>query len=149
VTIRSLIAFFLFVAAGVFSSAARADEINLFDSNGQPTAYIAIEDDERTLYLWEGKAVAYIDYDGAGLLDVFGFNGKHLGWFIDGVLRDHDGNAACATKQRVGRAVTEPPKPFKRQKPYLNFRDFAPQVPNFTGAWSGAPCRALLMKGAN
>src|SRR5262245_22862705 len=82
---RDFIALLLFAAALAFPRAAIADEeINLFDSDGRPVAYI-VADDERTLYLWEGKAVAYLDYDGAGELDVFGFNGKHLGWFIGGV----------------------------------------------------------------
>jgi hypothetical protein len=147
---RSFSALFLFAVAFVFSGAAVAeDEINPFDADGRPTAYIVVADEERTIYLWEGKAVAYLDYNEAGDLDVFGFNGKHLGWFIDGLLRDHDGNVACAVKQRVGRPVTEPPKPFKRQKPFLNFRNFPPLLPTFTDAWSATSCWALLKTGAN
>ena len=147
---RSLIAFFLLIATAVFSFAAFADEeINLFDSDGRATAYIVAGEEERTIYLWDGKAVAYLDYDAAGVLDVFSFKGAHLGWFVDGVLRDHDGNAACVVKRRMQRNVVEPPKPFKRQKPILNFRDFAPQQPSFNDAWSGTSCHALLSKGAN
>jgi hypothetical protein len=61
-------------------------EISLFNKNGDAVAYMA-DDYDRTIYLWEGQQVAY-------LLDdryVFGTNGKHLGWFIDGVIFNSGG----------------------------------------------------------
>jgi len=43
-----------------------------------------------TIYLWDGKPVAYFSRENA---DVYGFNGMHLGWFVGGIVRDHVGNA--------------------------------------------------------
>lgn len=54
-------------------------ETTLYDKHGQPTAYIAT--DKETIYLWNGKAAAYIQDD-----KVFGFNGRHLGWTKTGVF---------------------------------------------------------------
>ena len=60
-------------------------EISLFDQKGNSVAYIA-EDGEGTIYLWNGVAVAYLVQE-----KVYGFNGHHLGWFDDGVMRDLKG----------------------------------------------------------
>lgn len=56
-------------------------ETTLYNKNGKPVAYIA--DDGETVYLWDGRAVAY-------LLDdrVYGWNGKQLGWFDNGTIFD-------------------------------------------------------------
>jgi hypothetical protein len=44
-----------------------------------------------SLYDGSGKPVAYLDSDAAepGGFMVYGFNGKHLGWFVNGVIWDH------------------------------------------------------------
>ena len=67
---------FLFLFSMLITSTSFGDsEISLFNSNGEAVAYIAVDDD-LTIYLWSGDPVAYIDDE-----DVYGFNGKHLGWF--------------------------------------------------------------------
>jgi hypothetical protein len=85
----------------VFSSravgAASEEELSLFDSTGAPVAYIAIADDH-TIYLWDGKPVAYLSPSGSDGWHVYGFAGDHLGWFEQGILCDHNGNAVGATK---------------------------------------------------
>ncbi|MBI1752741.1 MAG: hypothetical protein HY014_14915 [Acidobacteria bacterium] len=58
----------------------------LYDLNGQAVAYIA-DDGERTICLWNGLAVAYIDEQ----LDCYGWNGQCLGWIEGGVLFDDRG----------------------------------------------------------
>jgi hypothetical protein len=54
----------------------------LYDGRGQPTAYFE-DDGERLIYLWSGYAVAYLVGD-----LVYGWNGRHLGWYREGVLYD-------------------------------------------------------------
>ena len=49
-------------------------EETLFDSGGKPIAYID-HADEATIYSFAGKPLAYLGGD-----NIFGFNGKHLGW---------------------------------------------------------------------
>ncbi len=48
-------------------------------------AYIA-EDGEQSIYLWAGHAVAYVVEE-----KNYGWNGKHLGWFVDGIFYDGHG----------------------------------------------------------
>lgn len=63
-------------------------ERTLYDAQGSPVAYIA-DDGQRTICLWDGDAVAYIDER----LDCYGWNGQYLGWIEDGVLFDAQGQS--------------------------------------------------------
>jgi hypothetical protein len=101
-----------------------------------------------TIYLWSGKPVAYLTRDSAGGFHVYGFNGNHVGWFVRGVVWDHDGNASCAVKERLQFTELEPLKSFKQFKPFKSFKEFAPFRPFFTTSWGDTPCRFLLAEGA-
>lgn len=68
-------------------------EIILYNKNGEPVAYIA--DDGETIYLWNGHAVAYLYKD-----KVYGWNGKHLGWFVDGIIYDLRGLIVCFIRSK-------------------------------------------------
>ena len=43
----------------MMASPATGQEISLYAGNGEPVAYIAVNDD-RTIYLWDGEPVAYL-----------------------------------------------------------------------------------------
>lgn len=58
----------------------------LFDQRGVAVAYIA-PDYHETIYLWSGLPVAYLHE----AKHVYGVNGRHLAWLIDGVIFDHNG----------------------------------------------------------
>jgi hypothetical protein len=132
--------------AGLFSSAAAAQEVSLFDQSGKPQAYIAL-DDEMTIYLWSGTPVAYLkDGDGGGY-DVYGFNGKHLGWFTAGVIWDHHGDASCATQDRLRSTQYEQYKSYKQYKPYKSYTEYAPYRPHFSNGFGDTPCQFLLAGG--
>ncbi len=73
-------------------------EETLYSVNGEPVAYIS-DALTKAIYLWDGHPVAYL-YD----YHVYGFNGLHLGWFIDGIVYDADG-------KRVGFTSTYCPVP--------------------------------------
>jgi hypothetical protein len=122
------------------------DDVALFDGRGKAIAYIAL-DDEMTIYLWGGKPVAYLDRETAGGYNVYGFNGKHLGWFVGGVLRDHNGDAMCATEEQLQQTEYEPFKAFKGFKPFKAFQEFAPFRPSFSSSWSDTPCKIALAEG--
>ena len=74
----------------IYSDLFAQDEISLFNHDGEAVAYIDSEDDDLTIYLWSGRPVAYL-FSKSGEFHVYGFNGTHLGWFIDGIIRNHDG----------------------------------------------------------
>lgn len=121
------------------------DEITLFDARGRATAYIALQD-ELTIYLWNGEPVAYLDQEGEEF-NVYGFNGKHLGWFVDDVVWNHNGNAACATRERLRSTEFEPYKSFKQFKPFKSFKEFAPFRPFLSNSFGKIPCLFLLKSG--
>ena len=126
--------------------AIAGNEIALFNGRGKATAYIDL-DDEFTIYLWSGKPVAYLKRDSAGGFHVYGFNGKHLGWFVDGVIWGHDGNASCAVEEKLKNTEFEPFKSFKKFKPIKSFEEFAPFRPFFTNSFGDKPCRYFLAEG--
>lgn len=66
-------------------------QITLYDKNKEAVAYIDYSDDS-TIYLFEGEPVAYIESEE----QVYGFNGRFLGWYLDGVLYDQTYNVVGA-----------------------------------------------------
>src|ERR1035437_161253 len=134
----------MFVTLFVTSARAEDDEeVSLFSGVGKAEAYIAIAD-ELTIYLWSGKPVAYLETDSDGGYHVYGFNGKHLGWFVKGVMRDHKGVAFCAVKHAVKTTDSEPYKSYKQYKPYKAYTQYAPYRPYFSNSFGDTPCRVLL-----
>ncbi|HEY5653928.1 MAG TPA: hypothetical protein VIR63_06135 [Pontiella sp.] len=61
-------------------------ETTLYDAKGHAVAYI-VEDGQSSIYLWDGHAVAYLVDENK----VYGWNGQHLGWFEEGIMRDIEG----------------------------------------------------------
>jgi len=142
-----------FIVCSVILTSATAtlpqdEEISLYDSDGTPVAYVAFGDDAPTIYMWSGKPVAYLaDTSGDGF-SIYGFNGKHLGWFVKGIARDHDGDAACGIRQAVDSPKLEPIKSLKELLPLKSLKELEPLRPIFTVQWSGTPCAAFLYQGA-
>ena len=91
---RPLLAFLLMLLVGSTSGAAPS-ETSLFSADGTPAAYLA---EGSTIYLWKGEPVAYLAPDEDSGFHVYNFNGKHLGWYVNGVVRDHKGTAVGARK---------------------------------------------------
>jgi hypothetical protein len=142
--------YFLALAVVILCQSATAgsdDEVTLFNGAGKAEAYIALSE-EMTIYLWGGKPVAYLKEDSAGGYHVYGFNGKHLGWFVKGVVRDHQGNGACAIKEALRNTEYEPYKSYKEYKPYKSYTEYAPYRPYFSNSFGDIPCRFLLAAGA-
>jgi len=141
--VKRFVFFVLFALAGALSF---AQEISLFDYNGRATAYIA-GDGNNTIYLWNGRPVAYIFFD-KGDYHIYGFNGRHLGWFDEGIVRDNRGEAVGAEKSaHPKRTRAEPEKSAKREKPVASLRGFAPIKPVFSKKWSKTSLNIMLSQG--
>jgi hypothetical protein len=118
-------------------------DIELFDRDGKPVAFISMDYDAR-IYQWNGTGVAYI-YDES---HIYGVNGKHLGWFIDGVIYDNNGKRAgfisstCPIGIQKGTGKGEK-KPF----PEIRSRWKAPPMPNLSYDYSGLSLAELLYQG--
>ena|SRR4028118_1190720 len=120
-----------------------AEETTLYDATGKPVAYID-HDNESTIYSFDGKPLAYIDTNG----HVYGFNGKHLGWFQGNIIWDHDGNRAGFTKDTSPVYTQyEPYKGHKQYKPYKGYKEYAPFQPFKSSSTSKQPLIELLARG--
>jgi hypothetical protein len=117
-------------------------EISLFDSLGKPVAYIAT-DEENTIYSWDGVPTAYVDGE-----DVYGFNGRHLGWFEEGIVWNHNGAQVGFLNHTLPVfAQFEPFKAFKQFKPFKAFKEFAPFKPFQQQRASQTPLAIYLASG--
>lgn len=121
-------------------------ELSLYDGNGQASAYIALDND-LSIYLWSGEPVAYLSKNGSSEFDVYGFNGKHLGWFTEGVMRDHSGYAVCAVESAIRYHKLEPLKGLRSLTPLKSLEELAPLKPFFTNEWTGLSCTYFLRTG--
>ena len=137
----------LIIAVGAIPAKA-LDEFSLFDSTGHPAAYVS---EGLTIYLWSGTPVAYLTEDDlSDGFHVYGFNGKHLGWFISGVIRDHHGDAVGGLKEAF-RSPTqlEPLKGSKKSKPLKSVAELPPVPPVLSRERSEIPLSSFLMQGVD
>jgi len=123
-------------------------EISLFDKDGDPIAYIA-NDNDLTIYMWGGTPVAYLVADNRNAFHIYGFNGKHLGWFENGIIRDHQGYAVGFQKGSANISTKfEPFKSHKQHKPFKAFREYAPFKPFYRNQFSNVYLSVFLRRGA-
>ena len=121
-------------------------EISLFDKEGEAKAYIA---DDLTIYLWDGTPVAYLSNSNS-TWHIYGFNGNHLGWYINGILYDKDGYAVGAQKDATSMITSiEGIKGIKSIKPIKSIKEIAPIQPIISRSWGRTPLILFLRAGEN
>jgi len=130
------------LAAG--SPAFAQFETDLYDGAGRAAGFIG---SDGTIYLWSGRPVAYLDRYLTNDVHVYGFNGRHLGWFARGVIRDHRGDAACATRDVIRMPQPGPFKGVREFPPMRQPKEPPPFAPFPTFNWSRDSCERLLRDG--
>ncbi|PWV45355.1 4-fold beta flower protein [Chitinophaga sp. S165] len=134
---------FLILMMLICYSSVKAQDIALFNKDGKATAYIDTKDEDRTIYLYSGEPVAFLSE-----ADVYGFNGKHLGWYEKGIIRDHKGDKIGATKKAsTGYTQYEPYKSYKQRKPYIGHKSYPPYKPYFYSSWTDSSFETFLLQG--
>lgn len=129
------------------SLTAAAEEITLFNADGEATAYIDANDEDLTIYMWNGTPVAYLSSKG-DYYHIYGFNGEHLGWFDEGLVIDHNGCVVGFQKGVVSCYTRpEPYKSYKKYKPYKSYKKYAPYKPYTRKTFSNEKLSLFLMKG--
>ena len=117
-------------------------EITLYSKNGEPVAYIA--DDGETIYLWDGRAIAYL-YEHK----IYGWNGKHLGWLIDGVIYDLQGLRVGFTRDKCPVATFAESAKYAKHAKYAKYAHYAPYAkPVFISGYSDKDLRNFLEEGS-
>lgn len=110
------------------------NDLTFYNRYGKPIAYT---DDGEYIYLFSGKPVAYFDDE-----SVYGFNGKHLGRFIDGWIRDNNGHCVFFTEESYGSGPVKPirqvkpVKSVKSVKPVKSVKQVRPVKPVISLSWS-------------
>jgi hypothetical protein len=137
-------AFLTTLVAISISTGAIAEEISLFDSRGEATAYIST-DHELTIYKWEGKPMAYLSGE-----HIYGYNGKHLGWFDNGIVWDHKGRGVGFVKGAVSMSTNlESLKGLKELRSLKSLKELAPLKPLKTQSWAPIPLSLFLAAGSD
>jgi len=85
-------------------------EKTLFDKNGNAVAYIT-DDYHESIYLWDGSPVAYLHDE----QHVYGINGRHLGWLINEIIFDRQGERIAFTSNTCPVSVAKEPVKYKKQ----------------------------------
>jgi hypothetical protein len=120
----------------------RSMEKALFNSGGDPVAYISNEA-RKIIFLWDGHPVAYLYGH-----QVYGFNGRHLGWFIKGVVFDTEGKRIGFTSNTSPLpASQEPPKAKKYALAKMEPREEPPPLPDLGFNYSEEDLEAFLKSG--
>ncbi len=117
-------------------------ETTLFNKTGKPVAYIA--GDGETIYMWAGRAVAYLSGD-----KVYGWNGKQLGWFANGTVFDIYGfrSGFVLSKSPIVTQV-EPVKSSKHVKNVKGIRQNPVVKPSLCYGYSEKYLEDLLEEGS-
>lgn len=117
-------------------------EILFYNKSGRPVAYTQ---DQATIYLYNGEAVAYLDGDA-----VYAFEGRHLGWFVEGRVLDHAGHDVFFTDLAMGRPATPIklapiPKGVKHARPIWREQEGRPMHPERKRAWAARSSEAFFL----
>lgn len=86
-----------------------------YDCHGTPVAYT---EDGIHVFLFTGEPAAYFEQDA-----VYGYNGKQLGWFNNGWIRDLQGLCVFFSENASG---SGPVKPIKRICPIKSIKQIKP-----------------------
>jgi hypothetical protein len=83
------------------------------------------------LYDYSGNCKFYYKGDNFGDVNLFNFNGKHCGWYVNGTLRDHQGRImASETNKLLNVQYKMPPlKPLEKLTPIKALEELAPMKP--------------------
>lgn len=118
-------------------------EQTLYDKNGNAVAYVA-DDYHETIYLWDGSPVAYLFEE----RQIYGINGRHLGWFIDNILFTNRGERIGFTSGSCPVPVAkEPIKDKKYPMDEIRPRWEAPPLPKLEFTFADQDLAGFLEEG--
>ncbi len=126
---------FTFLAIMSLTICASAQQISLYDSEGEAQAYIDY-DEEATIFLWDGTLTAFLEKDGDDIC-VFGFNGNFLGWYEKGIIYNKNGYAVGAKEGAVNMITrVERIKSIQQITPIRPITPITPIQPILKSSWS-------------
>lgn len=103
------------------------------DFSGRDGSAVSYSPDGVHLYLWNGTPAGYVAND-----RVYGFNGRLLGWFVNGWLYDRHNKPALFSRAATGGPV----KPARSVRPVKSVRSVRP-VKSVKQSPHARPARSL------
>ncbi|HKC69286.1 MAG TPA: hypothetical protein VKG26_13705 [Bacteroidia bacterium] len=105
-----------------------------YNKLGVALAYIS--DDNQYIYLYNGTPVAWLSDE-----NIYAYSGRYLGWIVNGVAYDRNGNAAFFTENSSGGPVKpprapRPPRGPRGPRPPRGAREPRPPRPARSLSWS-------------
>jgi len=95
-------------------------EMTIYDIHRRPRIYLA-EDAQNSIYTWDGHAVACLAGE-----HVYGWHGRHIGWFVDGILYDGKGYRVGFTAETCPEAPYLEPAKYAKHGQTQRFKPSAP-----------------------
>lgn len=137
---------FLSLSLFAFTLIVDAQQVSLYDNDGEAQAYIDYEQ-ESTIFIWNGTPVAFLEKDGSDVC-VFGFNGTFLGWYVDGIIYDKKGYGVGARKGATNMITKiERIKGIQRITPIKPITPITPIQPILKSSWSSTSLLEFLYSG--
>ncbi|HBH47746.1 MAG TPA: hypothetical protein DDX98_03865 [Bacteroidales bacterium] len=123
------------------------EEITIYNKTGTAKAYCSYPtDDESIIYLWNGTPVAYLM---SGNNEIYGFNGKHIGWQHEGIYYNLTGKRTGFEQDALPGVETlpEPAKEIKEVMPVKEIRQFPFAQHIYSVDWSEESIEDWLLSG--
>lgn len=138
--------FFALLIILTFNEVTIAQQISLFDNNGEARAYIDF-DEEATIFIWDGTPAAFLEQDGSEIC-VIGFNGNFMGWYEDGIIYDKKGYAVGAREGAINMMTKmERMKGMQKMTPMRPMTPMTPMQPMWKSSWSSTSLTEFLYFG--
>ena len=129
-----IVAFFSLLLSTTY---CHCQDINLYNSNGEAEAYISVSNNY-TIFSWKGQPLAYLTNGNNNSVNIYSFQGEHLGWFDDGVIRDHQGKISLFKKESLSNILykIETLKGLQQLVPLKKFEKLEPLKPIYQNYFS-------------
>jgi hypothetical protein len=107
----------------------------LYDQDG--AVYAWLHEETGNIYDTDGQNVAFVSGDG-----VFNYDGAHVGWWLNGHIRDRSGCVALFTASASNLGVMKPMRqlaplqPLRELSPLRPLRSMRPLRPMNAAGWS-------------
>lgn len=126
---------FLFILSGTFFCSVVAQ--SFYDNSGKPILFY--NSANNTLFDFLGSPLFYFTFDNLSKINMYDFEGHHIAWLSEGILRDHEGKILASQRGRViniSYSAIDPIKPIEKIIPIKKVEQIPPIQPIFVNQFS-------------
>ena len=123
-----------------------AQQISLFNSQGEAVAYIDFQDNN-TIYLYDGSPVGFLENDGCNYC-VYAMNGTLIGWYTGGIIYDRLGYPMVVSRGIVKMQLQREPEKLPKRKRVLDKNNpmiGCKEIPELRDSWSIHDFKIILL----